>query len=166
MQKLNIRQDSSALAQEAHFMTSPRGTNYDADGPEPFRQINIDQIQNSSNGKHHLGNFRSPLSIRKNQSNLNANSQNSKNACESSGAASVNGTTAVQKFNTDLKIPMRIKTAGEQGNTGPDENTMVPHHYRADQQQVAAQAAVYRQSKLTGASRSTGGCAEVNSRTS
>ena len=44
MQKLNIRQDSSALAQEAHFMTSPRGTNYDADGPEPFRQINIDQI--------------------------------------------------------------------------------------------------------------------------
>lgn len=163
MQKLNIRQDSSALAQEAHFMTSPRGTNYDADGPEPFRQINIDQIQNSSNGKHHLGNFRSPLSIRKNQSNLNANSQNSKNACESSGAASVN---AVQKFNTDLKIPMRIKTAGEQGNTGPDENTMVPHHYRADQQQVVNQAAIYRQSKLTGVSKSTGGGPESNSRTS
>ena len=46
MQKLNIRQDSSALAQESHFLTSPRGNNnYDADGgPEPFRQINIDQI--------------------------------------------------------------------------------------------------------------------------
>ena len=48
MQKLNIRQDSSALAQEAHFMTSPRGNNYASesgqDGPEPFRQINIDQI--------------------------------------------------------------------------------------------------------------------------
>ena len=41
--------------------------------------------------------------------------------------------TAVHKFSTDLKIPMRIKTAGKQGNTGPDENTMVPHHYRADQ---------------------------------
>ena len=94
-------------------MTSPRGTNYDADGPEPFRPINIDHIQNSSNGKHHLGNFRSPLSIRKNQSNLNANSQNSKNACESSGAASAVNATVVQKFNTDLKIPMRIKTAGE-----------------------------------------------------
>ena len=74
--------------------------------------------------------------------------------------------TAVHKFSTDLKIPMRIKTASEQGNTGPDENTMVPHHYRADQHQVAAQAAVYRQSKLTGASRSTGGGPESNNRTS
>ena len=49
---------------------------------------------------------------------------------------------------------------------GPDENTMVPHNYRADNQQVVNPAAIYRQSKLTGVSKLNGGGPEVSSRTS
>ena len=136
MQTLSYPQDSSALTQDAHFMTSPRVNNFTSesgqDGPEPFRQINIEHIQNSSNGKH-LGNFRSPMNLRKNQSNQGANSQNSKNAGESASKVNL---SAVQRFNTDLKIPMRIKGAAEQ-HTGPDENTILHRH---DVQQLANSA--------------------------
>ena len=59
MQTVDQRQDSSGLA---HFYSSPDGM----DGIEsavPFRPINLDQIQNSSNGKQ----FRSPIAAARKQ---------------------------------------------------------------------------------------------------
>ena len=61
---MNCEEMENLSPQQAHFFKSPQGLTQSQDGLEPFRPINMDQIQNSSNGKQNLS-FRSPLTLRK-----------------------------------------------------------------------------------------------------
>jgi hypothetical protein len=103
MQTLNTR----PLTSQPHFYGSPRGLD-GTDGLElasaPFRPINLDHIQNSSNGKHP---FRSPLAhmLQKGQTS-GSNNGAAKFKCPEEVAA-----VSVLRFNTDLKIPMRMPQA-------------------------------------------------------